>query len=104
TTRLPVSISKRQHTSPWRATAKGRRITLRLRPNTCDRRPITRTGRPSMLRRILIVLALLPLSAVAQTEAVDITAAFIRGGAVIEDLKVVQISDIVLIRGKTNDI
>ena len=56
-----------------------------------------------MLRGVLIVVALLPLGAVAQTDAVDITAAFIRGGVVIEDLKVVQISDVVLIRGKTND-
>ena len=52
---------------------------------------------------ILIAAALAPLGAVAQTDAVDVTAAFIKGGAVIEDLKVVRISDIVLIRGKTND-
>ena len=51
----------------------------------------------------LVVASLVPFGALAQTDAVDITAAFIRGGAVIEDLKVVQISDIVLIRGKTND-
>ncbi len=57
-----------------------------------------------MLRRILIVMAFLPLGAVAQTDAVDITAAFIRGGAVIENLKVVRISDVVLILGKTNDV
>src|SRR5579872_1240466 len=50
-----------------------------------------------------IVATLLPFAAFAQTEAVDITAAFIRNGVVIEDLKVVQISDIVLIRGETND-
>src|SRR6266550_6450700 len=104
TTTSPVSINKRQRISPRPATAKGRRITPRLRPNTCDRRPITPTRRRSMLRRILIVMALLPLGAVAQTDAVDITAAFIRGGAVIEDLKVVQISDVVLILGKTNDV
>ena len=49
------------------------------------------------------VAALLASAATAQTDAVDITAAFIRGGAVIEGLSVVQISDIVLILGKTND-
>jgi osmotically-inducible protein OsmY len=52
----------------------------------------------------VIVALLAPLGAVAQADAVDITAAFIRGGAVIEDLKVVQISDVVLILGKTNDV
>ena len=51
----------------------------------------------------LIVGTLVPFAALAQTDAVDVTAAFIKGGAVIEDLKVVQISDVVLIRGKTND-
>jgi osmotically-inducible protein OsmY len=51
----------------------------------------------------LVAAALLPFAAFAQTDAVDITAAFIRNGVVIEDLKVVQISDVVLIRGKTND-
>lgn len=50
-----------------------------------------------------ICAALMPFAAFAQTDGVDVTAAFIRGGAVIEDLKVVQISDVVLIRGKTND-
>lgn len=50
----------------------------------------------------LAVATMVPLSAFAQANAVDITAAFITGGAVIEDLKVVEISDIVLIRGKTN--
>ena len=52
---------------------------------------------------ILIIVALVPLGAAAQTDAVDITAAFIRGGAVIEGLKVFQISDVVLILGRTND-
>jgi len=51
----------------------------------------------------LAVAMLPPLAAFAQTDTVDITAAFIRNGAVIEHLNVVQISDIVLIRGKTND-
>jgi osmotically-inducible protein OsmY len=51
----------------------------------------------------LVVATLISFAAFAQTDAVDVTAEFIRGGAVIEDLEVVQISDIVLIRGKTND-
>ena len=49
------------------------------------------------------VATLVALAATAQTDAVDVTAAFIRGGAVIEELRVVQISDIILILGKTND-
>jgi osmotically-inducible protein OsmY len=59
-----------------------------------------------MRRRMLfglVVATLVPFTSFAQTDAVDVTAAFIRSGAVIEDLKVVQISDVVLIRGKTND-
>src|SRR5690349_15139208 len=51
----------------------------------------------------LLVATLVPFAAFAQTDAVDVTAAFIRSGAVIEGLKVVQISDIILIRGRTND-
>jgi osmotically-inducible protein OsmY len=51
----------------------------------------------------LVVATLMPFAAFAQTDAVDVTAEFIRSGAVIEDLAVVQISDVVLIRGKTND-
>jgi len=51
----------------------------------------------------LVVATLMPFAVFAQTDGVDVTAAFIRGGAVIEDLNVVQISDVVLIRGKTND-
>ena len=50
-----------------------------------------------------LVMALVPFAATAQTDAVDVTAAFITGGVVIEDLTVVQISDVILIRGKTND-
>jgi len=62
--------------------------------------------RSQSVRTILLSLVaalLLPFGAFAQTDTVDVTAAFILGGAVIEDLKVVQISDIILIRGKTND-
>ncbi|MDQ6802458.1 MAG: hypothetical protein M3041_16710, partial [Acidobacteriota bacterium] len=51
----------------------------------------------------LMVAVLLRSTAVAQTDAVDLTPAFILNGAVIEGLKVVQISDVVVIRGKTND-
>jgi osmotically-inducible protein OsmY len=50
----------------------------------------------------LLVAVLVP-SALAQTNAVDLTSAFILNGAVIEGLTVVQISDVVVIRGKTND-
>jgi len=50
-----------------------------------------------------LVVLLLPFEAFAQTDTVDVTAAFILGGAVIENLKVVQISEVVLILGKTND-
>jgi osmotically-inducible protein OsmY len=53
---------------------------------------------------LLLVVALsLPLAASSQTTVVDLTAAFIKNGVVIEGLAVSQISDIVLIRGKTND-
>jgi osmotically-inducible protein OsmY len=53
---------------------------------------------------LLLVVALsFPLGASSQTNVVDLTAAFIKNGVVIEGLAVSQISDIVLIRGKTND-
>lgn len=52
---------------------------------------------------VSLVMVLVPFVATAQTDAVDVTAAFITGGAVIENLNVVQISDVILIRGKTND-
>lgn len=45
----------------------------------------------------------IPFTAAAQSDVVDITAAFIKSGVVIEDLKVVELSGIVLILGKTND-
>jgi osmotically-inducible protein OsmY len=57
----------------------------------------------SAILRGLLAAIVIPLTASAQSDAVDITAAFIKRGAVIEDLKVVQISDNVVIRGKTND-
>ena len=53
---------------------------------------------------LLLVVALsFPLAASSQTNVIDLTAAFIKNGVVIEGLAVSQISDIVLIRGKTND-
>ncbi len=52
---------------------------------------------------ILVVALAFPLAASAQTDVIDLTAAFINNGVVIEKLAVYQINDIVLIRGKTND-
>lgn len=51
----------------------------------------------------LAVAALVPIAAFAQPNVVDVGATFLQAGAVIEDLTVVQISGIVVIRGKTND-
>jgi len=51
----------------------------------------------------LVVALAFPLAASAQTEVIDLTAAFIKSGVVIDELAVVQISDVVLLRGKTND-
>jgi len=51
----------------------------------------------------LVVALAFPLGASAQTEVIDLTAAFIKSGVVIDELAVVQISDVVLLRGKTND-
>jgi osmotically-inducible protein OsmY len=52
---------------------------------------------------LLVVAFSFPLAALTQTNVVDLTAAFIKNGVVIDGLAVSQISDIVLIRGKTND-
>jgi osmotically-inducible protein OsmY len=52
---------------------------------------------------LLIVVVAFPVAALAQTEVVDLTAAFIENGVVIDQLAVSQISDIVLIRGRTGD-
>jgi osmotically-inducible protein OsmY len=52
---------------------------------------------------ILVVTLAFPLAASAQTEVIDLTAAFIKSGVVIDGLAAYQISDIVLLRGKTND-
>jgi osmotically-inducible protein OsmY len=56
----------------------------------------------AMLLSLVVALAL-PIAAPAQTNVIDLTAAFIKNGVVIDELAVSQISDIVLIRGKTND-
>src|SRR5581483_3505315 len=74
----------------------------RRRSAVCDRSGCAarssalETVKVNMRSRIVsfFVAALLASAATAQTDAVDITAAFIRGGAVIEGLSVVQISDI----------
>lgn len=59
------------------------------------------------LRAILLSLVaatiVFPFAAFAQTDAIDLTAAFVNSGAVIEELAAVQISGIVVIRGKTSD-
>ena len=52
---------------------------------------------------ILVVALAFPLAASAQTDVIDLTAVFIKNGVVIDGLAVYQISDIVLIRGKTSD-
>jgi osmotically-inducible protein OsmY len=52
---------------------------------------------------LLLMAFLTPAAALAQTNPIDLTPAFILNGAVIEGLTVVQISDVVVIRGKTND-
>lgn len=51
----------------------------------------------------LLVAMMLPVAAFPQTDAVDLTASFIKGGAVIADLAAFQISGIVIIRGKTSE-
>ena len=51
----------------------------------------------------LFVAILMPFAAAAQTNVVDLTDVFIKNGAVIDELAVSQISNVVLIMGKTND-
>jgi osmotically-inducible protein OsmY len=60
---------------------------------------------PSLRATLLSLVATLvfPFAAFAQTNVIDLTAAFIKNGVVIDDLAVSQISDIVLICGKTSD-
>ena len=58
--------------------------------------------RPTLLSLVLATFVF-PFAAFAQTSVIDLTAAFVRNGVVIDELAVSQISDIVLIRGNTND-
>lgn len=61
---------------------------------------------PPSLRGVFLCVAVamfVPAVMFAQPNARDVSAAFIQAGAVIEDLTAVQISGIVVIRGKTND-
>jgi osmotically-inducible protein OsmY len=57
----------------------------------------------STLLSLVAVALLFPFAAFAETNVIDLTAAFIKNGVVIDGLAVSQISDIVLICGKTND-
>jgi osmotically-inducible protein OsmY len=52
---------------------------------------------------VVVAWMVLPFAAHAQTNVIDLTATFVKQGAVINRLEVYQISDILLIRGKTND-
>jgi osmotically-inducible protein OsmY len=51
----------------------------------------------------LVASLLFPFGAFAQTNVIDLTAAFIKNGVVIDELAVSQIKDIVVICGKTSD-
>ncbi len=64
------------------------------------RRP-TRSFRAALLG--LFVVSLFPLAARAQSEPIDLTAMFRGAGVDITDLRVYQISGIVLIRGTSGD-
>ena len=57
----------------------------------------------STLLSLVVAALVFPFAAFAQTDVVDLTAAFIKNGVVIDGLAVSQISDIVVIRGVTND-
>jgi osmotically-inducible protein OsmY len=57
-----------------------------------------------MIRHFVLAAALfVPLAAYGQADAVDLTAAFVKGGVTIDRLLVYQIGGIVLIRGRTGD-
>ena len=61
---------------------------------------------PSLRSTLLSLVAaalVFPFAAFGQTNVIDLTAAFIKNGVVIDGLAVSQISDIVVIRGTTND-
>jgi osmotically-inducible protein OsmY len=57
----------------------------------------------SVLVMLFSVVVVFPFAAFAQRDVIDLTAMFVKQGAVIDKLEVYQISDILLIRGKTND-
>lgn len=55
------------------------------------------------LLSLLVASIVFPFAAFAQTDPIDLTASFVKNGAVIEDLAAFQISGIVVIRGRTGD-
>ena len=57
----------------------------------------------STLLSLVAAVLVFPFAAFGQTNVVDLTATFIKNGVVIDELAVSQISDIVVIRGTTND-
>jgi osmotically-inducible protein OsmY len=65
------------------------------------RSPSARLLRATLLS--LVAAIVVPVAVFAETSVVDLTPAFIQNGVVIDELAVYQISDIVVIRGKTND-
>ena len=67
-------------------------------------RPIVALRARMRIRILLFLCFLVPPVAVAQTEAINLTALFRSGGINVEGLLVYKISDIVLIRGRTSDL
>ena len=65
-------------------------------------RPATPSLRATLLA-LVVATIVFPFAAFAQTDPIDLTATFVKGGAVIEDLAAFQFSGIVIIRGKTGD-
>ncbi len=55
------------------------------------------------LLALLTIVMFFPVTTLGQTDALDLTAIFVAGGITIDRLLVVQINDIVLIRGRTSD-
>lgn len=64
--------------------------------------PSATTLRATLLS-LVVATIVFPFAAFAQSEPIDLTATFVRNGAVIEDLAAFQIGGIVVIRGKTGD-
>jgi osmotically-inducible protein OsmY len=56
-----------------------------------------------MFLSVVVTSMMFPFAAFAQKDVIDLTATFVKQGAVIDKIEVYQISDILLIRGKTND-